>query len=159
MNPYSPVPVSPIVPQASPYPTATPGPYPQTSPSQAATIQPGSITYTTTVGPDGQIVYHPFKCVPRVCLSLDHPIAHPDRLPLAPQSCSSQVCVLLLSSMSSDRDPLARSYQTAQGIVSGIQWIPAEATSVLPANATPADSVRSRFFSFRVRAYGLTRSP
>ena len=56
--------------------------------------------------------------------------------------------------MSSDRDPLARSYQTAQGIVSGIQWIPAEATSVLPANATPADSVRSRFFLSSVGIWG-----
>ncbi|CDO73981.1 hypothetical protein BN946_scf185043.g30 [Trametes cinnabarina] len=30
------------------------------------------------------------------------------------------------------------SYQTAQGLVSGIQWIPVEATSVVPANAVPA---------------------
>ncbi|KAI0723020.1 hypothetical protein C8Q76DRAFT_691598 [Earliella scabrosa] len=73
------------------------GPYPQTTPQQAASIQPGSITYTTTVGADGQVVYHPFKAV-------------------------------------------AASYQTPTGVVNGIQWIPAEATSVLPANATPADS-------------------
>ncbi|KAI0637899.1 hypothetical protein C8Q77DRAFT_1268803 [Trametes polyzona] len=81
---------------------ASPGvPYPSTTPQQASSIQPGSITYTTTVGPDGQVVYHPFKAV-------------------------------------------AASYQTAQGVVSGIQWIPAEATSVLPAGATPANSDFSR---------------
>lgn len=32
------------------------------------------------------------------------------------------------------------SYQTANGVVSGIQWIPAEATSVLPAGAQPASA-------------------
>ncbi|KAH9999368.1 hypothetical protein BJV77DRAFT_1064275 [Russula vinacea] len=32
------------------------------------------------------------------------------------------------------------SYQTANGVVSGIQWVPAEATSVLPAGAQPANS-------------------
>ncbi|PIL36851.1 hypothetical protein GSI_00541 [Ganoderma sinense ZZ0214-1] len=90
MTASTPVPVSPIVPHAT-------TPYPQTTSQQAATIQPGSITYTTTVGADGQVVYHPFKAV-------------------------------------------AASYQTAQGVVSGIQWIPAEATSVLPAGATPADA-------------------
>ncbi|KAI9067660.1 hypothetical protein FKP32DRAFT_1672946 [Trametes sanguinea] len=74
---------------------SSPAPYPTVSPQQAATIQPGSITYTTTTGPDGRVTYHPFKAVPA-------------------------------------------SYQTAQGLVSGIQWIPVEATSVLPANATPA---------------------
>ncbi|KAI9001290.1 hypothetical protein BD414DRAFT_28832 [Trametes punicea] len=73
----------------------SPAPYPQVTPQQAAQIQPGSITYTTTTGPDGRVIYHPFKAVPA-------------------------------------------SYQTPQGIVSGIQWIPAEATSVVPANATPA---------------------
>ncbi|KAH9179919.1 hypothetical protein EDB89DRAFT_1923900 [Lactarius sanguifluus] len=31
------------------------------------------------------------------------------------------------------------SYQTNAGVVSGIQWIPAEATSVIPAGARPAD--------------------
>ena len=33
------------------------------------------------------------------------------------------------------------SYQTNNGIVSGIQWIPAEATSVIPAGAQPATPV------------------
>ncbi|KAI9507710.1 hypothetical protein F5148DRAFT_1202727 [Russula earlei] len=32
------------------------------------------------------------------------------------------------------------SYQTSNGIVSGIQWVPAEATSVLPAGAQPANA-------------------
>ncbi|KAI1788994.1 hypothetical protein LXA43DRAFT_1022816 [Ganoderma leucocontextum] len=58
MNPYitssTPIPVSPLVSHAT-------TPYPQTTAQQAATIQPGSITYTTTVGADGQVVYHPFK--------------------------------------------------------------------------------------------------
>ncbi|KAI0370181.1 hypothetical protein BV20DRAFT_1052526 [Pilatotrama ljubarskyi] len=76
---------------------ASPSPYPQVTPQQAAQIKPGSITYTTTVGADGQVVYHPFRAVPA-------------------------------------------SYQTAQGVVSGIQWIPAEATSEMPVNATRATS-------------------
>ena len=69
MNPYLPggqVPVSPIVSHPA-------TPYPQTTPQQAANIQPGSITYTTTTGPDGQIVYHPFKYVPVTHLSADYP--------------------------------------------------------------------------------------
>ncbi|EMD40458.1 hypothetical protein CERSUDRAFT_102851 [Gelatoporia subvermispora B] len=78
---------SPVMPGAQP-------PYPSSSP-QPGHIQPGSITYTTSVGPDGQVTYHPFRAVPA-------------------------------------------SYQTPQGIVSGIQWIPAEATQVLPNGATPA---------------------
>ncbi|KAI0722154.1 hypothetical protein C8T65DRAFT_704706 [Cerioporus squamosus] len=96
MNPYvsgATAPVSPLMQHATPYP--------QTSPQQAATIQPGSITYTTTVGADGQVVYHPFN------------------------------------------------YQTPQGVVSGIQWIPAEATSVLPQNATPADANFAASFNRR----------
>lgn len=32
------------------------------------------------------------------------------------------------------------SYQTAQGVVSGIQWVPAEATQVVPSGATPANA-------------------
>ena len=65
MNPYGP-PVLPIMGHASPYGGTTP--FPQMTLQQAATIQPGAITYTTTTGPDGQVVYHPFKCVrpPRV---------------------------------------------------------------------------------------------
>ncbi|KIJ20095.1 hypothetical protein PAXINDRAFT_68156 [Paxillus involutus ATCC 200175] len=64
-----------------------PQPY---SPASGAQIESGAITYTTTTGPDGRTVYHPF------------------------------------------------SYQTPQGVVHGIQWVPAEATQILPAGATPA---------------------
>lgn len=67
------------------------------SPSPGGQIQPGAITYTTSTGPDGQIVYHPFRAVP------------------------------------------AR-YQTPQGVVQGIQWVPAEATQILPAGAKPANA-------------------
>jgi hypothetical protein len=38
---------------------------------------------------------------------------------------------------------VAAAYQTPQGVVTGIQWIPAEATSVLPQGAQPANAVRS----------------
>lgn len=75
-------------------------PYPQQVPQPQATqarIVPGSITYTTSTGPDGQILYHPFKAV-------------------------------------------EASYKTPSGIVSGIQWVPAEATQVIPAGALPANS-------------------
>ena len=34
------------------------------------------------------------------------------------------------------------SYRTSQGVVSGIQWVPIDATSVLPAGAAPATGVR-----------------
>lgn len=52
--------VSPIMPHASPIPRAiTPTvPMPGGQPGQ---IQPGSITYTTATGPDGQLIYHPFR--------------------------------------------------------------------------------------------------
>ncbi|EIW61893.1 uncharacterized protein TRAVEDRAFT_70135 [Trametes versicolor FP-101664 SS1] len=92
---------------------ASPSPFPTTTPQQAANIQPGSITYTTTVGNDGQVVYHPFKAV-------------------------------------------AASYQTPQGVVNGIQWIPAEATSVVPSNATPAGADLAASFGRNpdARSYG-----
>ncbi|EIN10391.1 hypothetical protein PUNSTDRAFT_51038 [Punctularia strigosozonata HHB-11173 SS5] len=79
------------------YTTGQPGPMPvqPMSPTSTQQIQPGSITYTTSTGPDGRTIYHQFKAV-------------------------------------------AAAYQTPQGVVSGIQWIPAEATSVLPQNAQPA---------------------
>ncbi|THH33761.1 hypothetical protein EUX98_g366 [Antrodiella citrinella] len=32
--------------------------------AQAGQIQPGSLTYTTSVGPDGSVTYHPFRAVP-----------------------------------------------------------------------------------------------
>ncbi|KAF8738149.1 hypothetical protein AX14_011735 [Amanita brunnescens Koide BX004] len=63
--------------------------------STAPSIAPGTITYTTSAGPDGRTVYQPFKAV-------------------------------------------AASYQTPSGIVHGIQWVPAEATQILPQGAQPA---------------------
>jgi hypothetical protein len=33
------------------------------------------------------------------------------------------------------------SYQTSSGVVNGIQWVPAESTSTLPAGAVPASAV------------------
>lgn len=38
--------------------------------------------------------------------------------------------------------PFHRSYQTNTGVVSGVQWVPAEATSVMPTGAQPANNVR-----------------
>ncbi|KAJ6627542.1 hypothetical protein B0H10DRAFT_2161180 [Mycena sp. CBHHK59/15] len=55
-------------------------------------ITPGQVTYTTSTGPDGRVIYHSF------------------------------------------------SYQTPTGIVSGIQWVPAESTQIVPAGAQPANS-------------------
>ena len=31
------------------------------SPPSGGQIQSGSITYTTSTGPDGQVIYHPFR--------------------------------------------------------------------------------------------------
>ncbi|KAF8138682.1 hypothetical protein EV363DRAFT_539850 [Boletus edulis] len=67
------------------------------SPPPGGQIQAGTVTYTTSTGPDGQLIYHPFKAVP------------------------------------------AR-YQTPQGVIQGIQWVPAETTQILPAGATPANA-------------------
>ena len=36
---------------------------------------------------------------------------------------------------------ITNSYQTPNGVVSGIQWVPAEATQILPTNAVPANVV------------------
>jgi hypothetical protein len=33
------------------------------------------------------------------------------------------------------------SYKTSSGVVSGIQWVPAEATQILPSGAQPANAV------------------
>ncbi|KAF8897239.1 hypothetical protein BD779DRAFT_1489779 [Infundibulicybe gibba] len=79
----------------SPSPFAPENPYQQPqsyNPSPGGQIAPGSVTYTTSTGPDGRVIYHPFN------------------------------------------------YQTPNGIVSGIQWVPAEATQILPAGAQPANS-------------------
>ncbi|KAL0949871.1 hypothetical protein HGRIS_009903 [Hohenbuehelia grisea] len=77
----------------SPSPFAPENAYAQ--PPSANQIAAGSVTYTTSTGPDGRTVYHPFKAVPA-------------------------------------------SYQTPNGVVSGIQWVPAETTQILPAGAQPA---------------------
>ncbi|EGO01643.1 hypothetical protein SERLA73DRAFT_166188 [Serpula lacrymans var. lacrymans S7.3] len=66
-------------------------PQPYTPPS-GTQISPGSITYTTSTGSDGRVIYHPFR------------------------------------------------YDTPQGIVHGIQWVPAEATQILPSGAQPANA-------------------
>ncbi|KAK7060259.1 hypothetical protein VNI00_001024 [Paramarasmius palmivorus] len=87
-SPYGPPPETQF---STPYAPAAPQ---SPSPGQ---IQPGQITYTTSTGPDGKMIYHPFKAVPA-------------------------------------------SYQTPSGIVSGIQWVPAEATQILPAGAQPAST-------------------
>lgn len=65
------------------------------SPGGGQAITPGAITYTTSTGPDGKVIYHPFRAVPA-------------------------------------------SYQTPNGKVTGIQWVPAEATQMLPNGAQPA---------------------
>lgn len=54
-SPSMPYASSPAVPRAvTPLGVPMPG-------NQPGSVQPGSITYTQTVGPDGQVIYHPFK--------------------------------------------------------------------------------------------------
>lgn len=123
---------------------ASPSPFPTTTPQQAANIQPGSITYTTTVGNDGQVVYHPFKCVHfHICYPRDRMlggcnancvVCGVERLQQGTSN-ERSICVHIFTEI------LIASYQTPQGVVNGIQWIPAEATSVVPSNATPAGAV------------------
>lgn len=66
VDPYNRAP-SPYHRASSPY--RPPSPYHQPSPNTLAQslptsqIAPGQITYTTTIGPDGKTVYHPFKFV------------------------------------------------------------------------------------------------
>ncbi|KAF8639625.1 hypothetical protein AX17_000890 [Amanita inopinata Kibby_2008] len=80
----------------SPYnPPRPTSPYHPPQAQATPAIAPGTLTYTTSTGPDGRTVYHPFKAVPA-------------------------------------------SYQTPNGVVHGIQWVPAEATQILPAGAQPA---------------------
>ncbi|KAK7681422.1 hypothetical protein QCA50_015514 [Cerrena zonata] len=67
----------------------------------AQIIQPGSVTYTTSMAPDGITKYHSFKAVPA-------------------------------------------SYQTPNGIVSGIQWIPTDTVDFVPDGLTP-ELVRDPF--------------
>ena len=54
---------SPIIPQAVPHIPRAVTPTAPISGGQPGQIQPGQITYTTTTGPDGQLVYHPFRSV------------------------------------------------------------------------------------------------
>ena len=42
-------------------PPRSASPHPPAAPQQP--IQPGTITYTTTTGADGQVTYHPFRQV------------------------------------------------------------------------------------------------
>jgi hypothetical protein len=51
-------------------------PQPYTPPSGGQAL-PGSITYTTSTGPDGRVIYHPFKCV-----FGSYPYAEPNRSPI-----------------------------------------------------------------------------
>ncbi|THH12911.1 hypothetical protein EW146_g7248 [Bondarzewia mesenterica] len=97
-------------PNASPMMQQQPQLHPAPSSGVNAQIQPGAITYTTSTSPDGRIIYHPFRL--RICRDQS-------------RSCKP------LSSFS---------YQTANGVVSGIQWIPAEATSAMPTGAQPASA-------------------
>lgn len=50
----SPSPFAPDNNQYHPQPFVPPG---------GGQINPGSVTYTTSTGADGRVVYHPFKCV------------------------------------------------------------------------------------------------
>ncbi|KXN87939.1 hypothetical protein AN958_07949 [Leucoagaricus sp. SymC.cos] len=84
-------------PPAQPY---APQPQPQLPPAAGQPVTEGSVTYTTSTGPDGRVLYHPFN----------------------------------------DTVLLTDSYQTPNGIVSGIQWVPAEATHILPQGAQPASA-------------------
>lgn len=60
-------------------------------------IAPGSVTYTTSVEPDGRNIYHLFNAV-------------------------------------------RASFPTSEGVVSGIQWVPAGTTYILPVGAQPASA-------------------
>ncbi|KIM45863.1 hypothetical protein M413DRAFT_295866 [Hebeloma cylindrosporum] len=62
---------------------------PMNLPTGPTDTKPGSIAYSTTTGPDGRLIYQPFRAV-------------------------------------------AASYQTPSGVVSGIQWIPADPATVPP---------------------------
>ncbi|KAL0580782.1 hypothetical protein V5O48_001247 [Marasmius crinis-equi] len=119
-SPYAP-PAEIQAPYASPYapaPAAPGSPYAgaaaPASP-QSPHIAPGSITYTTSTNPDGRLVYHPFKAVP----------ARP-------------LLVCLLKSINVYAE--LKADLLAIGVVSGIQWVPAEATQILPPGAQPAST-------------------
>ncbi|KAK2466451.1 hypothetical protein APHAL10511_002093 [Amanita phalloides] len=80
--------------------------------------------------------YHP----PRPTSPYNHPPAQPQGAPaIAPGA------ITYTTSIGADGRPVyqsfkavAASYQTPNGVVHGIQWVPAEATQILPAGAQPA---------------------
>jgi len=124
----------------SPYqnPSSQPHPNPQMAQMLAqqyaaagvAQVGPGSITYKTTYAPDGTPMYQAFKCV--VSQIAD------DLILTLGQGSRCQVRSTDPEAWMSLNNP---SYQTPNGIVSGIQWIPAEPTTVAPAQGGPS-SVR-----------------
>ena len=113
-------------------PQQQPQPY---SPPSGGQIAPGSITYTTSTNADGQVVYHPFR-YDRICpvnqLRLDLSIS---------QSGACKASDLDVDELTSLDPIMICSYQTPQGVVTGIQWVPAEATQILPTGAQPANAV------------------
>ncbi|KIY45898.1 hypothetical protein FISHEDRAFT_60749 [Fistulina hepatica ATCC 64428] len=85
-----------IYPPSTPAPMQPPAMSPQTGAPTSTTVEPGALTYTTSVNEEGRVIYHPFKATPA-------------------------------------------SYRMPNGqIVSGIQWVPAEATQIIPQGAQPA---------------------
>ncbi|KAF8204871.1 hypothetical protein BJ912DRAFT_1052189 [Pholiota molesta] len=79
----------------SPYGSSSDPQYrPHSLPTGPAQVGPGAITYKTSTGPDGRIIYEPYRAV-------------------------------------------AASYHTPSGVVSGIQWMKADPSSVVPPGAQP----------------------
>ncbi|KAG2339836.1 hypothetical protein BDR05DRAFT_1002968 [Suillus weaverae] len=99
-----------------------PQPY---SPPSGGQIAAGSITYTTSTSADGQLYRNPSILQSGACKAsgcdVDE-IALPDQIMMG-------------------------SYQTAQGVVHGIQWVPAEATQILPTGAQPANAAFAASFN------------
>jgi len=109
--------------------------YPTQLPTGVAQVGPGATTYTTSIGPDGRPIYTPYKYVTSYCATTCNAfvdsLRHKELLLLGMSfvssivhsTPSSQVTVLISTIFS---------YHTPNGIVSGIQWIPQEATSTMP---------------------------
>lgn len=142
-NPYgqrAPSPYQAVPPQGSPYQQTQSVPHHQL-PGNEGVPTPGTITYTTTVTPDGRTTYHPFRSV----LSSD-PNSSIVLITVFPERFLPGRSPLPLTLETAADPPISAictSYQTAAGIVSGIQWVPAEATHVFPVGAQPASEVRS----------------
>jgi hypothetical protein len=143
-SPYANAPRAP-----SPLPYGPPSPVPPTHPLQPAPnsgpggqIQPGTITYTTSTSPDGKTTYHPFRWVTTISLIVSAMMEC-----LSPRGRAilglyqSGYYLYFCRMRCSYSRPFHRSYQTANGVVSGVQWVPAEATSVMPTGAQPANAV------------------